>query len=58
MPWKESHVLELRLEAFNVFNHVNFNPPSSASLAAPGSFGVINGDFGPRTMQVALRYDF
>jgi hypothetical protein len=58
MPWKESHVLQLRLEAFNVFNHVNFFPPGSASLANPGAFGIINGDAGPRTMQVALRYDF
>jgi hypothetical protein len=58
MPWKESHVLQLRLEAFNVFNHVNYNTPTSASLANPGQFGIINGDFGPRTAQVALRYDF
>lgn len=59
MPWKESHVLQLRLEAFNVFNHVNFNAPLTNSLATPGQFGVITQDLaGPRTMQVALRYDF
>ena len=59
MPWKESHVLQLRLEAFNVFNHVNFNAPITNSLATPGQFGTITQDLlGPRTMQVALRYDF
>jgi hypothetical protein len=58
MPWRESHTLQLRLEAFNAFNHVNYNPPSSASLASPAQFGIISGDFGPRTMQVGLSYDF
>jgi hypothetical protein len=50
--------LEFRAEAFNVFNHTNFNNPGSAWSATSTSFGVITGAASPRVMEFALRLDF
>ncbi len=57
MPWKESHKLQLRGEAFNAFNHVNFFNPSLA-LSGPATFGEYRDTTPPRVMQFALRYEF
>lgn len=57
MPWKESHRIQLRGEAFNVFNQVNFFNPSLA-LSAPATFGEYRDASAPRVMQFALRYEF
>jgi hypothetical protein len=57
MPWKDTHRLQLRGEAFNAFNHVNFFNPS-LSLAAPATFGEYRDATPPRVMQFALRYEF
>ncbi len=56
MPW-EGHRLQLRGEAFNVFNNVNFTSPSLA-LHTPGTFGEFTNTTPPRVMQFALRYEF
>jgi hypothetical protein len=59
MPW-EGHRVQLRAEAFNAFNNVNFGSPS-LSLATPGTFGEITAyasGAAPRVMQFALRYEF
>jgi hypothetical protein len=56
MPW-EGHRLQLRGEAFNVFNNVNFTNPSLA-LHTPGTFGEFTKTTPPRVMQFALRYEF
>jgi hypothetical protein len=56
MPW-EGHRLQLRGEAFNVFNNVNFTNPSLA-LHNPGTFGEFTKTTPPRVMQFALRYEF
>jgi hypothetical protein len=72
MPYKESHRLTFRFEAFNALNHPNFYSPSTNILsgaAFPGApagaahqgFGVINAlAFGipMRQLQVALKYTF
>jgi hypothetical protein len=57
---RENSELEFRAEAFNVFNHTNFNLPtgSIADITAPSTFGVITSDVGPRIMQFSLRFDF
>jgi hypothetical protein len=62
----ESVTLEFRADAFNVFNHTNFELPGAgefagggtADITSPSTFGVITGDAGPRTLQVSLRLDF
>ncbi len=55
----ERHRIELRMEAFNVFNGVVFGKPN-ASVEAP-TFGVISNyasGFGPRQLQFGIRYEF
>jgi hypothetical protein len=56
LPW-ESQRIQLRAEAFNVFNNVNFTNPSLA-LTSPVTFGEFQGVMDPRVMQFALRYEF
>jgi hypothetical protein len=57
IPIKEAMRIELRLETFNTFNHVNFNLPSgnvNSSL-----FGRVTGDtLGPRLVQLAGKFYF
>jgi hypothetical protein len=48
--------LELRLDAFNAFNHVNYNSPT-LSIASP-DFGKILTAGSPRTAQIAARLSF
>ncbi len=51
--------LQIRAEAFNVFNHVSFaNPNGNINNGGKGGFGYVTGDQGPRTMQVALKLLF
>ncbi len=47
---------ELRVEAFNLFNHANFNVPGSTLGAA--DFGVISSARAPRTIQLGARFRF
>ncbi len=60
---------ELRLEAFNVFNHAEFYNPGcapgvngipSCNLLSPtnGNFGQISATYDPRLLQIALRIQF
>jgi hypothetical protein len=70
MPYKDSHVLQFRLEAFNVLNHPVWGAPNGnilAGAAFPGQpttnahqgFGVITGTAIPmRQLQLALKYSF
>ena len=48
---------QLRLEAFNFFNHPTWGLPGTA-VNSPGTFGVITSANGNRTMQVAMKVDF
>ena len=55
----EGHRLELRGEAFNLFNTVNFNASGiSLSLANPTTFGQYSTAADARVLQLALRYAF
>jgi hypothetical protein len=52
----ESSVVDLRFEAFNAFNRVNFGGP-----AAPypnSDFGTISSAGDPRIIQTAIRFRF
>jgi hypothetical protein len=52
----ESVRLDLRVDAFNAFNHVNYNNPTLA-INSP-QFGVITGSADQRTAQVGARLAF
>ncbi|HJR07542.1 MAG TPA: carboxypeptidase regulatory-like domain-containing protein [Pyrinomonadaceae bacterium] len=49
--------IELRLEAFNVFNHTNFSVTESQSINS-SSFGRISSTFDPRILQFAFKFNF
>jgi hypothetical protein len=63
LPW-ERHTLQLRVDAFNVFNNVNFTTNNSGSggyslsLASPSTFGEFSKAGDARVLQLALRYSF
>jgi hypothetical protein len=48
--------IQVRIEAFNVLNHVNFDLPNSSQNSA--NFGKILNAGDPRIMQLALRVSF
>ncbi len=57
MPYKEGHVLQFRLEAFNVLNHPNWQMPTLNVLAA--GFGTVNATSTQmRQVQLGLKYSF
>jgi hypothetical protein len=56
-PIHEGVSLDFRAEAFNLFNHPNFNLPYS-SEANPALFGKITGAQSPRIIQFALKLLF
>ena len=60
----EQQRVTFRAEAYNLFNTVNFNPPS-VNLQTPQTFGIISStptgagnQSGARILQGALRFDF
>ncbi|HUX67459.1 MAG TPA: carboxypeptidase regulatory-like domain-containing protein [Terriglobales bacterium] len=55
-PLAESRQLELRVEAFNVWNHARFAPPVTA-MNAP-NFGQIAAAGDPRILQFAVKFLF
>jgi hypothetical protein len=55
--FKEIFKLEIRAEAFNVFNHPNFSLPNATLTSA--SFGTISSTLAPpRVLQVAAKFTF
>ncbi|MGA9883261.1 MAG: carboxypeptidase regulatory-like domain-containing protein [Candidatus Acidiferrales bacterium] len=57
IPVTEGTRLEFRAEAFNIWNHTQFNPPSF-SMTSP-TFGVITSDsVPPRIFQFGLKFYF
>jgi hypothetical protein len=57
LKWEHQRV-QFRAEAFNALNKVNFNNPTTLSLANPSTFGQLTSAQDPRVMQFALRYEF
>jgi hypothetical protein len=57
LPGERKYVT-FRMEAYNMFNNVNFSTPA-VNLQTPQTFGIISGTTGnPRILQMALRIDF
>lgn len=55
----ESRKLQFRAEAFNVFNHTQFQTPSGNwNSSGVGGFGYVTAANDPRIMQVALKFLF
>ncbi len=52
----ERNSFEIRVEAFNAFNHTNFGDPTTATNS--GNFGKITSAGTPRQLQFALKYLF
>jgi carboxypeptidase family protein len=55
-PLTETKSLEFRFEAFNIFNHAQFQNPGGTFSTS--SFGVVTAANDPRLMQVALKFRF
>jgi hypothetical protein len=54
---REGENLQVRVEAFNLFNNVRFNNPS-VTFSNPSTFGNITSAQDPRIMQLAMKYTF
>ena len=54
--WSPSSLLDIRGEAFNVLNHVNYGAPDSNRTDS--GFGAITSTFPPRQLQVAAKLIF
>ncbi|RRA47244.1 TonB-dependent receptor [Acidipila sp. EB88] len=54
--WNENSKLDIRGEAFNILNHVNYNAP--AYNVSSSSFGSITSALPPRQLQVAAKIIF
>jgi hypothetical protein len=52
----ESKLLEVRFEAFNIFNHAQFQNPGGT--LGTSSFGLVTAANDPRLMQVAVKFHF
>jgi hypothetical protein len=62
VPIYEGAALELRAEAFNVFNHANLANPNTTYTSTSTTFGTISGlqggAFPSRTLQLAAHFTF
>jgi hypothetical protein len=57
IPIRENSQLQLRFEAFNVFNHIDLgNPATRLDQATPGRITTVS--HAPRQLQFGLRFVF
>ena len=54
---KESHRLNVRLDAFNSTNHPNYSTPSTTYLS-PTTFGIVTAAGTMRQLQLSAKYSF
>jgi hypothetical protein len=54
----ESVRFQIRVEAFNLFNNVNFFPNTQTASITSAAFGQMGGTYDPRQIQFAGRFEF
>jgi ethanolamine ammonia-lyase large subunit len=50
--------LEIRLDAYNLFNNLNFNPTQISNNIANANFGQDTSAMGARTVTLGARFSF
>jgi Carboxypeptidase regulatory-like domain len=59
MKVTEWGTLQFRVEAFNIWNHAQFNPPAGNNVNTPANFGKITStSVTPRVFQFAMKFSF
>jgi hypothetical protein len=61
VEWSDHYNVQLRADAFNIFNHPNFNTPSAnISSSNAGTVTGVSGtpSYEARTMEFALKFNF
>ncbi len=53
----ERNTFQFRAEAFNLFNHAQFDNPGG-NFSNPSAFGIVTSANAPRIMQMAVKYEF
>jgi hypothetical protein len=54
---RESHRLNIRLDAFNSTNHPNYTTPST-NVLSPTTFGIVTAAGTMRVLQLSMKYSF
>jgi hypothetical protein len=54
----EKAKFEFRMDAYNFFNNLNFNPTSISNNIANSNFGVATSALGARTITLTARFSF
>ena len=54
----ESAKIELRMDAYNVFNNLNFNPNNISNHVASSNFGVAQAGLAGRVLSLGARFSF
>ena len=54
----ENARFELRMDAFNVFNNLNFDPTSISNNISSPNFGVAQALLGARILSLTARFNF
>src|SRR5208283_5162574 len=57
LPFREGMRLQFQADAFNAFNHANWNNPN-VSNAGTASFGQITGSLPARVLQLGAKFNF
>ena len=54
----ENAKIELRMDAYNVFNNLNFNPNQISNNVGSSNFGTITGALSARVLSLGARFSF
>ena len=58
ITFREHYTTQFRVDAYNVFNHINFGNPSGNTASATSSLGSEPGGAQPRYLQLSGRFQF